>query len=208
MSGEHEKPTVGSGQDRRERYRYVPCVVVVSGLPATGKTTFGRFLEKSSNFRFLDVDVIREEIDEVRRANPLARWLPPDQELEIVTRSYTIMCQRAKEFVTGRTPTIIAGTFSRDQFKEPLQDLKDYLDQKGIPLRIFHFTAPTEEIESRITGQKGQRGAANVNSIDTLRWVQSFFSAIKFTEVTEINTETPGHYVKTLSFLNDLRSPL
>lgn len=209
MNNEHEKSPLGNDQERRERYRFVPCVVVVSGLPGTGKTTFGRFLEITSNFTLLDVDNIREGIDEVRKADPSVRWLPPDQELAIMVQSYAVMCQRAEELAKGGIPIVIAGTFSRDRFKESLQALTVSLNKDGIPLRAFHLTAPTEEIESRITRQKkqkGTRGAANADSIKTFRWIQGHFSPIEFIEVIQIDTSTYGHYRKILDNLNDLRA--
>lgn len=206
MGSEHEKRPFDRIQERQDRYRFVPCVVAVSGLPATGKSTLGRFLDQTCNFKFLDVDVIREEIDDVRKANHSIRWLPPDQELAIMTRSYILMCQRAEALAIAGTPVVIAGTFSRSQFKEPLQALKDSLDNNGLILRILHLTATIDDLEMRITKQKGKRGAANVDSVDALRWAQSIFSPIGFTEVREIDTKIPGHYLETFNQLNDLRS--
>ena len=123
-------------------------------------------------------------------------------------RSYTLMCQRTEALARDGAPVVIAGTFSRSEFKEPLRVLKDSLDQKGLPMRVFQLTAPGDEIERRISKQKGVRGAANVDSVDTLRRVQSIFSPIKFTEVIEMNTKTQGHYLKILEHINDLRISL
>lgn len=205
MRRDQEQITGDTGPERREKDRFIPCVVVVSGLPATGKSTFGRFLEKTSNFISIDVDDIREEIDEVRKADPSIRWLPPDEELAIMIRSYTLMCQRAEEMATAGGPVVIAGTFSRSQFKEPLQPLKASLDQKTIAMRVFRFDSAIDGIEGRITKRKRDRGVSNVDSMDTWRWAQGNFSPIVFTEVIEIDTQQSGHYLEILRHLNDVR---
>lgn len=46
-----------------------PCVVVLSGIPLSGKTVLAEKLVERSNFKMIDVDIIRNEIDESRKEN-------------------------------------------------------------------------------------------------------------------------------------------
>lgn len=167
---------------------FMTCVIVLSGLPLTGKTTLAEQLAATSNLCVVDVDYVREEIDEGRKHDSSAQMLPPEEEKAIMTRAYQLACQKALELVENYKPVIIAGTFSREEFKKSLQDLKETLDKKDIPLKAFLLTASEDQIAKRIEKRRQQGSVSNIDSLDRFTWAKSLFGEIQFMEVHRIDS--------------------
>lgn len=181
-----------------------PSVTVLSGTPLTGKTTLAEKLIAISNLEMIDVDIIREEIDETRKLDPSQRWLPPDQELAIMVKSYTLLCQRAIEETQAGRAIIITGTFSRDVFKQPLEELYKLAQEKGIPFRPFLLTTTDEEAEKRIKKRKKEGSASNVDTLEKYQWSGTIFSPIAFAPLAQVDTGTDDYAYKVLEHLSDL----
>ncbi|MBI5079294.1 hypothetical protein HZB06_01285, partial [Candidatus Wolfebacteria bacterium] len=105
-----------------------PCVIVLSGMPLSGKTHLAKKLDDSFNFQILDVDVIRNRIDESRR-NGQTRMLEPEKEKAVMIKSYEEMCKQAENLVGTGAAVLMTGTFSRAEFKLPLEQLAGRLKE-------------------------------------------------------------------------------
>lgn len=92
------------GPEERERIILKPCLIILSGVPLTGKTVLAEKLVDSSNLETIDVDAVRNEIDELRKIDESVRMLELSQEKETMVKSYTEMCKRAKKLSTRVIP--------------------------------------------------------------------------------------------------------
>lgn len=133
----------------KEKIFLRPCLVVLSGVPLTGKTVLAEKLAILSNLKIVDVDAVRSEIDETRK-NGKATMLEPEKEKDIMVKSYAKMCRQAEEIINQGSPALVAGTFSRSEFKRPLEKLADILRKKNVPLKVFLLTISDKEALKRI----------------------------------------------------------
>jgi len=173
----------------RDQFVFKPCVVVLSGTPLSGKTHLANILEKMSNLRVIDVDSVRNEIDESRKINLQVRMLPPEQEKEVMVRSYAELCKRAENIAASGAPVLITGTFSRTEFKS---ELKRIVEDGSVTVRVFLLTVSDEEAGRRIEKRKSEGSLSNIDSLDKYQWAKSMFGKIDFAKVTEIDSSNAG----------------
>lgn len=191
--------------ERKERIFLRPCLIVLSGIPLTGKTVLAEKLVSISNLEMIDVDVVRNKVDESRKKDGKIRMLEPEEEKQIMIKSYTKMCQRAERTINGGIPAIITGTFSRIEFKQPLEQLVGALKKKGIPIKVLLTTAPDEEILKRIEKRKENGSFSNIDSLEKYHWAKGIFSKIEFAPVEEVDTSKPVYFEQTLKNLEDFK---
>lgn len=164
-----------------------PCVIVLSGMPLSGKTHLAKKLDDSFNFQILDVDVIRNRIDESRR-NGQTRMLEPEKEKAVMIKSYEEMCKQAENLVGTGAAVLMTGTFSRAEFKLPLEQLAGRLKERKISLRVFLLTVSDKEALRRIEKRKKEGSFSNIDTLEKYQWAKSIFSKIEFASVSEIDT--------------------
>lgn len=165
------------------------CVVVVLGMPLTGKSALAEALARETNLVNVDVDEVRQFLF----PNPDRILFPPEVETPVMVSSYTYVVAKARWLVERLdTPVCLTGTFSRPEFKRPLQE--EYSDGCGgyIPFRFFLLTAPDEEIERRIEKRQREESPSNINTLDKFLWAKGFFQPITFAPVMRIErTNSP-----------------
>jgi len=119
-----------------------PCLVLVGGLPGTGKSVLARGLAQAANFVVLRSDVIRKELvgateHESRRTDP-GEGIYGEAWNERTRRE---LLQRAEEHVLRGRRVIIDATFKRDQDRRAFIDLGRQLH---VPVQwILCCTDPT-----------------------------------------------------------------
>ena len=170
----------------KEKLIFGPCIVVLTGVPLSGKTHLARALEEQSNLIALDVDAIRNEIDESRRANSDVRMLEPEQEKAIMVRSYAELCRRAEQAAISGSSMLITGTFSRAEFKPELERI---VKSGKVVIKIFLLTVSDEEAILRIEKRKTEGSLSNIDSLEKYQWAKSIFGKIDFAPVTEITSD-------------------
>ena len=190
--------------EKKDKLFLRPSVVVLSGVPLSGKTHLAERLVGSSNLQMIDVDTIRNEIDKTRKKDGQVRLLEPEKEREVMVNSYTEMCKRAEQMVNSGVPILMTGTFSRIEFKQPLEQLVDNLKKYNIPFKIFLLTVPDEEIVKRIDQRKDSGSLSNIDSLERYQWAKGFFKKIDFAPVIEVDTSKPGSDEEVLKSLKDL----
>lgn len=193
-----------ANSEKKEKLILRPSVIVLSGVPLSGKTTLAERLIGSSNLQMLDVDAIRHEIDETRKKDPQVRLLEPGKEHEAITNAYIEMCKRAENLVQQGVPVLVVGTFSKEQFKKPLEHLFSNCSGKSIHFRVFLLTVPDEEVEKRIDRRKADGSFSNIDSLDKYQWAKGFFKPIEFAPVVEINTAKSDYVEQVAENLKDL----
>lgn len=190
--------------EKKDKLILRPSITVLSGVPLSGKTYLAEKLMVYSNIQTIDVDTVRNEIDETRKKDGQIRLLEPDKELEVMINSYAEMCKQAEEMVNSGIPALMTGTFSRAEFKQPLEQLIDRLKKENIPFKIFLLTAPDEEIEKRIKKRQEGGSLSNIDSLEKYLWAKGFFKEVEFAPVIEIDTSKQGCEDQLLENLKDL----
>lgn len=173
-----------------------PCLIVLSGVPLSGKSFLAQRLASVTNAEHLDIDVVRNEIDESRKQDSEVRMLNMEEEREVMVRSYADLCARAESQVVMGMPVIITGTFSRNEFKEPLRLLTQNLGTLHIPIKAFLLHVPDEEVVKRIEKRKLQGSFSNIDSLEKYNWAKGLFSTIDFIPVIEIDSSDENHFEK------------
>jgi predicted kinase len=181
-----------------------PCIVVLSGLPLSGKSFLAEKLLEVTNLCHMDVDTVRNTIDE-SRGDGLVTMLEPDRELEVMIKSYEQMCKRTEELIQQNLPVLISGTFSRNEFKQPLERLVISANNKNIPVKLFLLTLSDREAQKRIEKRKVEGSLSNIDSLEKYNWAKKIFNRIEFVPIKEIDTSYPGHWDELLEELEYLK---
>jgi predicted kinase len=143
--------------ERLEKINLKPCLIVLTGLSLSGKTTLGRKLEQSSNLIFLDVDDTRQEI------LPGKKWLGAEREKEIMLLSYKRNHEKAAALLDKKIPVILAATYSRNIYRELVYSLAA---RYGVSLKFFLLEIPNKEAMVRLEA-RAKNGESN-STITTL----------------------------------------
>lgn len=206
MENKDRRAEEAINHEKKEKLILRPSVIVFSGTPLSGKTYLAEKLITSSNLQTIDVDTIRNEIDETRKKDGLIRLLEPDKEREVMVNSYTEMCKRAEYMANSGMPVLVTGTFSRAEFKQPLEQLVRILQEKNVPFKIFLLAAPDEEIEKRINRRQEVGSLSNIDSLEKYLWAKGFFKKVEFAPVIEIDTSKPDCVEQIIKNLKDLET--
>ncbi len=188
-----------------ERINLKPCLIVLSGVPLSGKSFLAQRLVRDFNLEHLDIDVVRDEIDESRTEDSEIRMLDESSEREIMIRSYAELCARAEASVVSGSPMVITGTFSRNEFKEPLRVLVKNLKELNIPLKTFLLNVPGQEVLKRIEERRLQGSFSNIDSLEKYEWAKGLFSSIDFTKFVEIDTSENDYFLQLTKHLEGLK---
>lgn len=118
-------------------------IVLLCGLPLTGKTTLGKELEARLKIPFVDIDVIRQALFE-----------QPQEEMDQELDQFQMMISyKALFWVTDFLAKldytfIIAATFSRDWHHQKVIEISK---RNNTPVRPIYLFASDEEIMKRIS---------------------------------------------------------
>ncbi len=115
-------------------------LIVVLGLPGTGKTTFARALAAQTGARHLNTDMLRAELglrgqyDETTKA-----------------RVYDELLRLARTTLRQGTSVVLDGTFYRQAFRDRISDLAQ---ETGAVLKWLELRASTETVQQRVSGSR------------------------------------------------------
>lgn len=138
-------------------------IVILAGLPLTGKTEVGRKLAPNLDAEFLDVDETRQEI------MPGKTWLGPKEERQIMLASYERNHEKGRAVLrTGRT-AILAATYSRPVYHKMAHELAA---SERVPLRILLLEIPDSEVVRRLKKRRIEGTSSNIQSLQSYQEVR------------------------------------
>jgi aminoglycoside phosphotransferase family enzyme/predicted kinase len=127
-----------------------PCLVLVGGLPGTGKTTLARNLAGQGGFEVIRSDVVRKELTTGHGGDI---YTP-----EWTERTYTECLGRAAALVFEGKRVIVDATFREDRRRVAfLTAAKDL----GVPGLLLVCEAPPEAVRQRLAARTGDASDAN-----------------------------------------------
>lgn len=161
-------------------------LVVIFGLPGSGKTTLARALSEQVGMLHLSTDVIRSELGKRTQ-----------YEREDKDFIYARMLQRAKIELEKDRGVILDGTFHREAFRVPFRKMAG---EYGIPIKWVEVRAKEVVIRDRVSDLRPYSEA----DFEVYRKIKRDFEPIKDTFLvlhsdTEDLTTMMG---KTLEFLS------
>lgn len=164
-----------------EPVRFRKCIVVLAGLPLSGKTTLGEKLAELSNFTYLDVDKARRGI-----FNEVAVYSELGEQFTMLN-AYQRNHEVARDLLAEGQPVILGAIYSREIYHEMIRSLAQ---KTNAPLRVFLLNAPDEKIEQRLN-KRPVDNPSNLRSIEHYRGVKIRYKPITEANIEHIDTSLP-----------------
>ena len=136
-----------------------PCLVLVGGLPGTGKSSIARGLSREAGFVHVSSDVIRKELaglpTAASAAGPFGEGIYTP---EWTDRTYAECLRRAEEFLFQGERVIVDANFRAEARRKPFLDAAL---RWGVPGLFLLRTADPREVLRRLERRKGDASDAD-----------------------------------------------
>jgi hypothetical protein len=129
-------------------------LVLVGGLPGTGKSTLARALAAAGNFQVIRSDVVRKELAGLPELVKATGHYTP----EWTDRTYEECLRRAAAILRDGGRVVVDATFSDEGHREEFLDAACRL---GVPARLFICRLDPEEAHQRLRNRKGDASDAD-----------------------------------------------
>jgi len=180
LQTEHPTPL-----EQKDKLEFKKCIVALIGPPLVGKSTLGTEISKESNFVYLDIDQIRQDLFN----HPTEQRLAPDQEAFAMITSYQKIFELARNTLAKGEPVLLAATYSKKIGHEMLRQLAQI---SGSPLKVFLLVNSNEdEIRSRLKLRAQGKSLSNIRNFQDLKDAQQRYEKIKGVDFAEIDTNNP-----------------
>lgn len=136
-----------------------PCLILVGGLPGTGKSTLARRLAEGAGFRLIRSDVVRKElaglpVDEPARTDVKEGIYTP----EWTDRTYAECLRRAETSLFEGERVVVDANFGAAARRAAFVEAAD---RWCVPVRFLECVAPPETARHRIEGRRNDASDAD-----------------------------------------------
>jgi predicted kinase len=146
-----------------------PCLLLVGGLPGTGKSTLSRWLAERAGFTVVRADLVRKElagIPAVGRTSSLDEGIYTPEWTE---RTYAECLRQAGELLFAGGRVLVDATFGQERWRRAA------LEQAvrwGVPAALLLRQAPPEVVRRRLANRHGDVSDADwsVYQLAVQRW--------------------------------------
>ncbi len=158
-------------------------LIIVSGLPATGKTTIAREVAKKTGAIILRTDVIRKEL--------FARPKYTEEEKEQV---YNEMFLRAEKFLIKEQIVILDANFYLQSLRGRARDVAHRCGKKFF---IVECILDEEKVLERMNARSSKNDASDANRIEIYRKIKRLWEPIRAQHIV-IDTSCEGALANVL----------
>lgn len=123
-----------------------PAVVLVIGLPGSGKTTVASQIAKFLGFPLVTTEVVRVELLGIDRVDE-----DQDFTVEELHQTYKVMSLITDFLLAGRTGVVVDGVF---RSKAQRQNILDIAEKHQAPILCFQVTCEESVLLERIKARK------------------------------------------------------
>ena len=136
-----------------------PCLIVVSGLPGTGKTTLARRLAADAKCHVIRTDIVRKELAGIPELSPGGAAVRSGIYSDSWTRrTYTECVNRTMALLQQGERVLVDGTFSCEEHR--LQFL-DAANRVAVPFLLLNCQADSQLIRQRLAARRGDASDAD-----------------------------------------------
>jgi predicted kinase len=137
-------------------------LLIVCGLPGTGKSTLASAIEERTGFVHLSSDVVRKELAGLKPGEAHPEGYGEGIYSEHFTeRTYAELARRAEGFLKQGRSVITDATFSKKRY---LKKVMDAADRAGVSARIIECFATNATVRARLEERRWAVG--NVSDAD------------------------------------------
>lgn len=148
-------------------------LIVVSGLPAVGKSTTAKEMARRFNARFLDSEVIKRVYMKRKEFFGPAKRMYSDRDRLL---SYSIMFKKARGFLESGRNVVIEGTFYKKSLRDEARKMaKDF----GTGFYLIEVTCPEDVIRKRLEKRMKLGRNKGVVDFDMFTMVAENFEPIR-----------------------------
>jgi aminoglycoside phosphotransferase family enzyme/predicted kinase len=144
-----------------------PCMVLVAGLPGTGKSMLARGLRETCSFTWIRADEVRKRLAGL---DPLAKQRPDIDEGiytgEWSERTYAACLERAADVCRAGGRALVDATFVESHRREKFVEAAIAW---GVPVILLVVHAPSELIRERLAARTGDPSDADWSVYEALR---------------------------------------
>lgn len=159
-------------------------LVLVCGLPATGKSNLARSLTRKMKAQILNTDIVRKELFEKPAYS--------DEEKELV---YDVTFLIARYLLTNRRNVIIDGTF----YKKRLRDrMREIARDVGTRFKIVECICPEDVIRKRMVRRAERKVTLSDADLEVYEKIKAEFEPI---EEDHIVVHTDRYYKENLEYV-------
>jgi predicted kinase len=146
---------VFSSQMSPEEFKGSPTILVLSGLPLSGKTTLGKKLSEKMDWHFIDVDYCRRVgTGDTERHIDINPWASGERrarkESEDMRIAYSIMHEAVRANIALGRSVICAATYSRTSSRKNLLEIATSHPKAKLKAVYCLFNDTNEEVLRRI----------------------------------------------------------
>jgi uncharacterized protein len=130
-----------------------PCLLLVGGLPGTGKSTLAAELAARSGFELIRSDLVRKELaDKLVTSDASATFEQGIYTPEWTERTYAECLRRAEKHLFEGRRVVVDASFRQDA---PRRQFLEAADHWGVPTMLWVCQAETEVVRQRIAARRG-----------------------------------------------------
>lgn len=168
-------------------------LVLVCGLPGTGKSDAAREISKDTGARLLSTDVIRKRIfrkgslRDIETGDAMKydlqnifnrmKEIPPDWRERIEEQKrmvYSRLLKRTRTLMNGGKGVVIDSTLYSRSLREEFYAISDALGAETV---VVECVSPEEAVKERIERRDIDRGPSNVNSMEVYSMIKSRYES-------------------------------
>lgn len=154
-------------------YEMPPAMVLMCGLPASGKSWLAKRMSHTLRGVFLQSDVCRKILAGILPTAPAREAM--DSGLyapEMKDKTYRFLLRHAVDVLLAGRTVFVDATFSKAEYRRPFVDAAARLE---LPCFVLHVTAPEDVTRERLEARKHDRRESSDANLEVyLRAVKSF----------------------------------